>query len=56
MNRIPPEIDGCVSVDPHPPRRPDDDAAATLELKIAKPLASVEDALLDEVNPRYPWA
>lgn len=56
MNRIPPEIDGCVPVDRPSPDRPPDLAAASVELATPKPLGSIEDALLDEINPRYPWA
>lgn len=57
MNRLPPEMDGCVPAVPRPPG-PDDDLVAAAELKTPKPLETIEDACLDEIHPQpvYPWA
>jgi len=57
VNRLPPEMDGCVPAVPRPPG-PDDDLVAAAELKTPKPLETIEDACLDEIHPQpvYPWA
>ena len=57
MSSLPRDVDRAAAVESSAPDHPDE-SLERLELSTPKPLASIEDALLDEidVHSRYPWA